>query len=274
MKLHKDIIIQAGSYELDRKFSTREIFDHLKNGKVIDDSISITFLEGKRVIDYIKQVTEKFPFTEEEILTVLSDQDYLKELINKYDFIDESILNKDIYYSLEGYLFPDTYTFSKSSSIKDILAKMLAKSEEVLDNYSAAIKASGFNVHEILTISSIIENETMMKEDRSIVSQVIRKRLDLKMSLGMDVTAYYGVKKALSEDLTTSDLNAVNAYNTRNTSFLGLPVGPICNPSEDSLKAALNPSNDNYIYFYADKDGKLHFAKTSAEFQELIRKYS
>ena len=274
VKLHKNILIQAGSYELDRKYDVKELFEVLSSGKVIDDSISITFVEGKRVVDYVKQIASKFNYSEEEILNVFKDQDYLKELINKYNFLDENILNKDLYYSLEGYLFPDTYSFNKDASIKEILAKMLAKTEEVLDNYSASIKESGFTNHEILTMASIIENETMAKEDRSIVSEVIRKRLNLKMSLGMDVTAYYGVRKALSETLTTADLNAVNAYNTRNTNFLGLPVGPICNPSEDSIKAALNPSEDDYLYFYADKNGKLHFAKTNSEFQELIRLYS
>ena len=108
VKLHKNILIQAGSYELDRKYDVKELFDVLNKGKVIDDSISITFVEGKRVVDYVKQIASKFNYSEEEILNVFKDEDYLKELINKYNFLDESILNKDLYYSLEGYLFPDT----------------------------------------------------------------------------------------------------------------------------------------------------------------------
>ena len=86
-----------------------------------------------------------------------------------------------------------------------------------------------------------------MDSDREIVSQVIYKRLSLNMSLGMDVTTYYGVKKALGETLTTSDLNSTNAYNTRRTDFLGLPVGPICNPSEKAIIATLNPSDSDYV---------------------------
>lgn len=274
LTLNRNIIIQAGTYELDRSLDTKEIFDLLNKGSVVKNTVTLTFVEGKRVTDYVKLIHDKLGYSEDDIYKVMNDQEYLKELINKYDFLDDSILNSDIYYPLEGYLFPSTYEFYKDESIKSILEKMLAKSGEVLDNYSAAINASKYNVHEILTMASIIENETMVKEDRPIVSQVIYKRLDMNMALGMDVTAYYGARKALSEDLSTSDLNSKNAYNTRNTSFVGLPVGPICNPSEDSIKAVFNPSSTSYVYFYADKDGKLHFASTNAEFQDLIRQYS
>lgn len=273
--LNKDIMIKAGTYELNRNYNIPKIFDILNDGKVIDNTITVTFVEGKRITDYMNVIKDRFGYTEDEILSVINDKDYLNKLINKYEFIDESILNSDIYYALEGYLFPATYEFYTDASIETIIDKMLAKTQNVLDNYSASIKNSSYSVHEILTMASIIENETMYAEDRSMVSQVIYKRLGMNMSLGMDVTTYYGVQKALSEELTKSDLDNENAYNTRRTSFIGLPVGPICNPSEASIEAALNPSNTDYIYFYADiKTGKLYFAKTYNEFQGLIQKYS
>lgn len=275
VKLNNDIIIQAGTYELDRNKNVEEIFEMLSGGKVIKDTITITFIEGKRITHYASLISEKFGYSESEIISTLSDTDYLKELIKKYEFLDESILNSDLYYPLEGYLFPATYEFYKTASIKDIIEKMLDKTGNVLDNYNASLDESDYNIHEILTMASIIENETMYKEDREIVSQVIYKRLNTNMSLGMDVTTYYGVRKELSEELTRLDINDNNAYNTRPTSFLGLPVGPICNPSEASIKAALNPSDTDYVYFYAEiSTGKLHFAKTYSEFQELIRMYS
>lgn len=287
VKLHRNISIKAGTYELDRKNNTKEIFEILTYGYVKNDTINVTFVEGKRITDYVSVISDNFGYSEEEIYKVLSDKEYLNELINKYNFLTNDILNSDIYYPLEGYLFPDTYEFYKDASIKTIIEKMLDKMSKVLDNYSTSLNASKFNIHEILTMASIIENETMIKSDRSIVSQVIYKRLSLNMSLGMDVTSYYGVKKSLSETLTTSDLNNNNAYNTRNKEFIGLPVGPICNPSSSSINAALSPSDTDYIYFYADiygmnEDGtcnkslagKLHFAKTYNEFQNLINKYS
>lgn len=290
IKFNKDIMIKAGNYELDRSYSTKQIFEILSGGYVINDTITVTFIEGKRLTNYVKVISEKFGYTEKEILEVISDKDYLNELIKEYEFLDESILNSDIYYPLEGYLFPATYEFYKDASIKSIIKKMLDKTGNVLDNYSTSLKESDYNIHEILTIASIIENESIGKEadvnycsnktsekyiDRHVVSQVIYKRLDSNMSLGMDVTTYYGVQKALTEELTKSDLNNKNAYNTRPTSFLGLPVGPISNPSEASIKAALNPSDTNCVYFYADiKTGELHFAKTSNQFKSLIQKYS
>lgn len=281
MKLHKNIVIKAGVYNLDRSQSTKEIFNTLNSSKAsLKDTIKVTFLEGKRLTDYISVIKDNFGYSEDEILSILNDKDYLNSLIDKYDFLDKSILNSDIYYPLEGYLFPDTYEFYKNASVKDVVEKMLDKMDKVLDNYNVSLKETKYNVHEILTIASIIENESMVASDREIVSQVIYKRLSMNMSLGMDVTTYYGVKKALSETLTSSDLNTKNAYNTRNKEFIGLPVGPICNPSSKAILAALNPSDTEYVYFYADiygkggTAGKLYFAKTYNEFQELIRKYS
>jgi len=275
IKLNTDIVIKAGTYELDRNLDVKQILDIISGGHVINDTITVTFIEGKKITHYAETISEKFGYSKEEVIGTISDSEYLKELISKYEFLDESILNSDLYYPLEGYLFPATYEFYKDASIKTIIEKMLDKTKNVLDNYSTLISESEYSIHEILTMASIIENETMMTEDRSVVSQVIYKRLNMNMSLGMDVTTYYGVQKELSEVLTKVDLNDNNAYNTRPTSFLGLPVGPICNPSEASIKAALNPSDTDYIYFYAEiTTGKLHFAKTYSEFKNLIQKYS
>lgn len=274
-KLNGNIVIKAGTYELDRSYDTKQIFRIISGNNAIKDTIKVTFVEGKRIVDYAKVISKNFGYSENEVLSVLSDTDYLKELINKYDFLTNDILNSDIYYPLEGYLFPDTYEFYKDSSIKTIIEKMLDKMGKVLDNYSTSLSSSKYNVHQILTIASIVENETMIESDRSKASQVIYKRLDINMSLGMDATTSYGAKKALGETITRSDLNSSNAYNTRNTSFIGLPVGPISSPSASSIEAALNPSDTDYLYFYSDlKTGKTYFAKTYQEHQELIRKYS
>ena len=273
VKLHKDIVIKAGTYELDRVYDTRTILKTLSGDNAIKNTITVRFSEGKRITDFVKIISDNFDYSEDEIYSVINDKEYLKELINKYDFLSNDILNSDIYYPLEGYLFPDTYEFYKDASIKTIIEKMLDKLKNVLDNNKASL--SDKSIHEILTIASIIENEAVLDGDRSIVSQVIYKRLGINMSLGMDVTTYYGVKKALGEVLTPSDLKSKNAYNTRRTDFLGLPVGPISNPGLKSINAALNPSDTDYLYFYAEiTTGKLHFARTYSEFQSLIKKYS
>ncbi len=267
--LHPSVEVYPGTYKIKRSMDTPEILDYFKTS----EEYHLTFIEGKRFIDYIDQICEAFDFNKEEVLKKLNDKDFLNELIEKYDFLDQNILNSDIYYPLEGYLFPDTYYFNSKSSIEDVITKILDKMKEVLDNYNALIKKSDYNYHDILTIASIIENEAKLMEDKVVVSEVIYKRLDLKMALGMDTTTYYGANKTFGEVLTKEDLDSDNPYNTRNLSLIGLPVGPICNPSEDSIKAALNPSDDDYLYFYTDSNGKLYFAKTYAEHQNNVEKY-
>lgn len=274
LKVHRNFILKAGTYELDRNDSTRDIFRKINAGDIYDDSIKITFNEGKRITHYATLIKEKFGYNESDVISTINDEAYLKELINKYWFLTDEILNDKIYYALEGYLFPDTYSFKKDSSIKSIIETMLDNTNKKLSNYKSDIENSSYSIHQILTMASIIENESMFDEDRSGVSQVIYKRLKLNMSLGMDVTTYYAVKKDLSETLTKSDLNSYNDYNTRNTSLIGLPVGPICNMGIKSIEAALKPSDTNYLYFYADiKTGKLYFAENMTEFQKLIETY-
>lgn len=96
-------------------------------------------------------------------------------------------------------------------------------------------------------------------------------RLNSKMSLGSDVTTYYGAKKDMTSDLTQSELNAINGYNTRADKMEGkLPVGPICNPSLESIKATINPSSHDYLYFVADKNGKVYLTKDYETHNKVI----
>ncbi len=258
---NKNITVQPGSYTVKRNLGLKEILALLNKG----GNFRLTLVEGKRFTDYIDLICGMYNFNKDEVIEKLSNKEYLQKLINKYAFLDESILNSDIYYPLEGYLLPLTYNLEESDQIEDIIEKILDKTADLLDNYSALIEKSEYSYHQILTIASIIESETKFVEDKKIVSEVIYKRLALNMSLGMDVTTYYGVRKSFKETLTNEDILDDNPYNTRNPKFVGLPVGPICNPSKASIEAAINPSNDDYLYFYADIDGKLHFAKTYEE---------
>ena len=125
----------------------------------------------------------------------------------------------------------------------------------------------------ILTIASIIETESMNSEGRKDVASVIYNRLDREMAIQSDVTTYYAIKVDIGErDLKQSELDAYNPYNTRGPNMRGkLPVGPICNPGIDSIKAALNPSTTDYLYFVADKNGKVYFAKTDSEHNSIIQ---
>lgn len=272
--LNPKLNLQAGTYTLDKSMDTKQIIKNINDGK-IDEIVAtkkITFVEGRRITDYLKQIEVNFGIKYDDMIKKLKDENFLDELINKYDFLTSEIKNKSIYYSLEGYFYPDTYEFYENTSFENIINVVLNNLNQKLSTVSN-LSGSKYSVHEILTMASIIEQEAVTTDDRAKVSQVIYKRLDNNMSLGMDVTAYYGVQKSLKKPITQGDLNSSNPYNTRLTSFIGLPVGPICNPSIISINAALNPASTNYEYFYADiTTGKVYFSEDAQGFYEIQEK--
>jgi UPF0755 protein len=268
--------IQAGTYELARNMSASEIITSLANGDVISvekPSARITFKEGITLKEYMQLLSDNTNLEYETIINELNDTDLIKTLINDYWFLTDDILNSDLYYNLEGYLFPTTYDFYLDTTLEQALRIMLNQTDKVLTQYKESLSESKYSIHEILTMASIIEKEGKSYLGRTKVSQVIYKRLELNMSLGMDVTSYYGVQKSFSETLTSANLTDDNPYNTRKAGFVGLPVGPICNPSEEAIKAALNPSDTNYIYFFAEKNGTVHFTDDYNEFNEFKKIY-
>ena len=269
--------LQAGEYEVSRSMGTKEIINMISSGEIITQkrpSTRITFVEGITLKEYLKILSDKTDLEYDKIIKEINNEEFLKKLIADYDFLTEDILNDKLYYALEGYLFHETYDFYIDTDLNTAIRTMLNKTKSVLNKYQDDIKNSGYSVHEILTMASIIEKEANSYNDRTMVSQVIRTRLQKNMSLGMDVTSYYGVQKSLKEVITAKDLNDENPYNTRVTTFLGLPVGAICNPGESSIKAALNPSDTDYIYFFADiKTGKVYFTNSYNEFQNFKKLY-
>ena len=210
----------------------------------------------------------------EDVYSLLKDEQYLDSLIEKYWFITDEIKNGDIYYSLEGYLFPDTYAIANEDiTVKQIFEKMLDRMEEILNEYKDEIENENLSVHEILTLASVIELESMHQEDRKDVASVLYNRLSKNMSLGSDVTTYYSVGINMGDrDLYKVEINAENPYNTRGPNMEGkLPVGPIASVSKSSIEAAINPNNTNYLFFVADKNGKVYFTNTNAEHEQMIQ---
>ncbi|MDE5539373.1 MAG: endolytic transglycosylase MltG [Bacilli bacterium] len=266
--LNRNINLQAGTYELNTNMSAEEILEKISAGEINKDGViyNLTFVEGKRITDYVKYIAKKTNYTEEEILAVMNDRDYLKELIDSYWFLTEDILDEKLYYPLEGYLFPDTYELYNDSSIKDIINRMLSGMTDKLTPLKSELEASKYSIHEILTMASVVENEEAVTEYRAGVAGVFYNRLNNNWPLGSDVTSYYGVKKDFSTALYQSELDDCNPYNTRGICAIkGLPLGPVSNPSLDSIKAALNPTNHDFYYFVADKNKKTYFTKTYDE---------
>lgn len=266
--------LKAGEYILKPNMGVTGIIDTF-SGKALSHDISITFKEGKNMRDIAKIIAANTNNKEEDVFNLLKDQEYLKSLINEYWFIDESILNKDIYYSLEGYLFPNTYNFkSKDVTVKEIFKVLLDETNKQLTPLKDSIIKSKYSAHELITLASIVELEALNANDRKLVASVFYNRIKINMSLGSDVTTYYAAKINMGDrDLTRAELDDINAYNTRPISRGGkLPVGPICNPSLSSLKAVINPVNSDYYFFVADKNGKVYFTRNNTEHNQTIAK--
>jgi UPF0755 protein len=274
IKMHDPSNLQAGKYPLAENMSLAEILVMFETNSTYNpDAITITFPEGinmNRVAEIIANNTDN---SEESVYELLKDNDFLDEIILKYWFLSDDIKNKNLYYSLEGYLFPNTYEFSgKDVSVNDIFLTMLNETDRQLTPFKEDIQSSEYSMHELLTLASIVELEAWNSEDRAVVAGVFYNRLNSGWALGSCVTTYYASKVQMGErDLYQSELDAYNDYNTRSSKMTGkLPIGPICNPSIDSIKAALYPTESEYYYFVSDKNKKLYFSKTYTEHEKTI----
>ncbi len=273
VKLNKINNIQHGNFELNRNMGLKDIFKTLTSTPK-QATKTITFHEGKNMRGFIKTITEKTNISENDIINTLNDKEYIKSLMEEYWFLTDDILNDNIYYSLEGYLYPDTYEIYEKSTIKDIFKKMLDQEEKVLDKYKTKIDETNLGIHKIITLASIAELEGKSLDDRKNIIGVFYNRLNSNLPLGSDVTTYYAAKVDMGDrDLYQAEIDSANPYNTRPMSSAGkLPVGPICNPSDDAINAAINYTKNSYFYFVADKNGKLYFSETDAEHTSIIEK--
>lgn len=275
VKLTGKTNLKASTYELSENMGVKKIVEILESGNDYNpDEVKITFKEGINMREITSLISENTNNSEEDVYDLLKDDEYLDELIDSYWFITEDIKDSKIYYSLEGYLYPDTYIFmNKDVSVKEIFKKMLDEMNDKLTPYKEKINSSDLSIHEILTLSSIVELEGASSSDRNGVAGVFYNRLNSNMTLGSDVTTYYGIKLDMSErDLTKAELNDCNNYNTRCSTFKSLPVSPICIASIESIEAVLEPTEHDYYYFVADKNKKTYFTKTYEEHLDMVSK--
>ena len=264
-KINNMTNLQAGKYELIPGDSVAIIAEHIENGDIAPEEVNITFIEGKNIEWYAKEIAKKTNNTEQDVYDLLKDKEYIDSIIEKYWFLEEGIKSEGIYYPLEGYLLPDTYTFENEDvSVKTIFNIILNYMDKYLSTKKDEFK---YIYHQTLTLASLAELEGKSLEDRKEIVGVFLNRLDKNMSLGSDVTAYYAFKVDMAKsNLTKEQLNTYNPYNTRGPEMSGkLPIGPICNPSREAIEAALNPTETDALYFVADKNGKVYFTKTNDE---------
>ncbi len=173
--------------------------------------------------------------------------------------------------TLEGYLFPETYTFDSRTSSQQLIQAMVAQClAELTPVLLAKAKEQGLNRHQLLTLASIIQKEAGNNSEMPLISAVFHNRLRLGIALQADPTVIYGIKD-FDGNLTRRHLRKITPYNTYRVA--GLPPGPIASPGRAALRAAANPAGVNYLYFVARGDGNHQFSKTLREHNAAVRRY-
>ena len=241
------------------------------------DTVTISFDEGDFIREYAKQIGDNTTVTAEEILNYWEDENVIRSYMNEYPFLTEEIFNDNVKYYLEGYLFPDTYEFFEFTNCDEITRKFFDRTLEIYNKHIDEFNASRFSIHEVFTLASIVQWETGDPEDSKLVAGVFVTRLDYPEVLGSTVTACYAFDLTKDQCYHVGDyFTYTQEYHPYNTyTVQGLPPGPVCNPNEVAINAALNYDDSHgYFYFCANMcDGGTVFARTAAEHQYNIDNY-
>lgn len=252
----QDTKINAGEYELSPAMTPSEVLAKLASGDVYKRKLVLK--EGYSIWELGALVEQAGLATEIE---------FNKDLTNK-ELLTKSGIGVETF---EGYLFPETYHFSRPILPKTIIWQLLEEGEKRWKpEYGIRLKQLNMSRHELLTLASIIEKESGNPEEQPIVSSVFHNRLKNGMRLESDPTVMYGIPH-FSGLLTRRDLDTPTVYNTY-TNF-GLPPGPICNPGQTAIKAALYPSDTQYLFFVADGKGGHVFSTTLQEHNKAVADY-
>jgi UPF0755 protein len=251
--------LKAGEYKFERAENAIQVHQRIASGDVFKHTVVIP--EGFNIFEIAAAIEAAGLGPREDFLKVVTSGKLVSD-------IDPQAK------SLEGYLFPDTYQFTRTQSMADMAAVMVrrfrqeAKAIGLLNGGPNAV-----DVHRIVTMASIVEKETAAPEERPMVAAVYYNRLLKKMALDADPTIIYAALLAndYQGTITRADLQIDSPYNTYK--FAGLPPGPIGNPGRASLQAALHPATSDYLYFVSDNNGHHRFARTLDEHSHNVALY-
>lgn len=250
--------IKYGEYELLPAITYQGVLEKIVSGD--NYKYGVTFVEGDHLYKYASQLEELGLTTKESFFKVVRN----KKLIQKW-------LGEDLP-SFEGYLFPETYHFSKVDGTKTIVKTMVFKFlEEVKD---INFKQGPLSRHEVITLASIVEKETGAPFERPLISSVFHNRLQKRMKLQTDPTIIYGILDKTGKEVNNirkKDILAPTNYNTY--VIKGLPPGPIGNPGIESIRAALNPATSKYLFFVSQNDGTHVFTENYKAHSNAVKKY-
>jgi len=225
--------LQAGIYELSPLMTIPQIVKKITLGETL--KIKVTIPEGFTVKQIEKLLGLKLPGTD-----------------------------------LEGFLFPDTYQFPPRVTGEEVVKKMRDNFEKKFSPYRNEVSGAGLTTFEIITMASLIEKEVKTKEDKRLVSGILWKRRNHNIPLQVDATINYITgKKTIKVSIEETKIDS--PYNTYR--YLGLPLGPICNPGLESIRAAVNPEDSDYWYYLSIPEGETIFSKTLEEHNIAKAKY-
>jgi UPF0755 protein len=248
--------VKAGEYDLNTAMPPNDVLKKLVRGDVKEYIATIP--EGYNVYQIARLL---------EDAKIVKSEDFINKAFER-DFLDSHSIEGN---SAEGYLFPDTYRFTKSMTPDDILKKMINQFNIVYSrDLEVKAKELGYSRDFIVTMASIIEKETSVEEEKHLVAAVFRNRLKKGMRLQSDPTVIYGIKD-FDGNLRREDLTTLTPYNTYMVS--GIPPGPISNPGRLSLLAVLSPAKEQYLYFVSRNDGTHQFSNTFKEHGLAVATY-
>jgi UPF0755 protein len=253
---HRGRII-AGEYDLTRDLSIAEIAGKMASGQ-------------RKV--YVLKIVEGYNLqgvAESLQKGGIMDAAAFSQLAGKAEFLSGLGITEA---SLEGYLWPDTYYFSKETDVDVFLEKIIRRTLVFFEKEEVKKRMGELHLtmHDVLTLASMIEKEAKVEEEKPLISAVFHNRLALGMSLDSDPTVMYGLGMH-PKPLTKADLNTATAYNTYR--LRGLPKGPICSPSRSSLLAALQPAQSDMLYFVSRNDGTHVFSRRMEEHDRYVTTY-
>lgn len=251
-----DRSIKAGEYEVTAAMSPRQILEKMITGDVVKRVV--TLLPGMTIKELPRLVESQGLMAADEFGQALKDPQLL---------VRAGIAAS----SFEGYLWPESYQFSRPISAWDIIFRMMEEAEKRwVPEFSVRAEELRLTRHEILILASIIEKEAGNKEEMPVISSVFHNRLKKGMRLQADPTIIYGLEN-FDGNIRDADKENPHPYNTY--VHLGLPPGPICNPGEAAIRAALFPTETTYLFFVADGSGGHAFSTTYGEHQEAVKRY-
>jgi peptidoglycan lytic transglycosylase G len=254
--LHPHAKLQAGEYRFGAEQTPFEIFDKISRGQVY--FVVVTIPEGSNRFDIAAILEQASTIKPDDFLAASAEAESIRDLDPKAP-------------SLEGYLFPSSYEVTHATTAKQLCHMM---TNEFRRQWRALVPVElpGGETHRVVTLASLVEKETGVAAERLLVAGVFTNRLRVNMPLQCDPTTVYAalLDSRYNGVIHKSDLASTNPYNTYAHS--GLPPGPIANPGAPSLKAALHPSSESYLYFVARADGSggHHFSATLAEHEKAV----